>query len=572
MDISKKQQLNIFLVWIVIVVPGLLFAYSYFPSRELDWFNILMLFGILFVTMLLPLQIQDVEVPLDKWVTLTIFLQYGVWTELIFMQLAVIILVLTSKSTTPKMYRLFFNSLVFVLVSIASGLVFHTLGGQLGSLSFGSIMFFGFLYATTYTFLNNLLLKLYFYVNAKKYSLIGKGAVTDYVATFVLLPFAISVYFLNEYIGDLSLFLLGVPFITLLLVAKSYTKSNNLNQILANASEIGHQLTEEHRFEDVVASFITNLKEVIHYQNAYIIDMKNEERMYFLMSYQNGKVIKESDLIYVKLNYRYADGLDKDVTRIYDNRKELRTLKAIQLFDYSESVMTVPIKREQKTEGFIVLTSKRKNVFHTLDIKIMNILAGYFMIALDKAFHFEEKINASERCPLTNLYNFNYLETKLDEQVIRYHTGDLENLSLILLDIDHFKLINDSYGHENGNIILVELAILLKKYNEINDTVGRYGGEEFVFVIPNRTKVEVAKRAEELRKVIEQTHFTIYPDLSDNKRPIEVQITVSIGVASLPEDATSVQELFRNADRALYIGGKQAGRNKVGIFGQEVLV
>lgn len=571
MEFPIKRQLTLLLIWIVVVIPGLFFAYMYFPSRELDWLNILILFAILFVTMLLPLQVKEVDVPLDKWVILTVFLQYGVWAELVFVQLAILVLVLTNKSTTPKLYRFLFNSLIFVIISIMSGLVFHLAGGQIGSVEFKSVIFYALLYAATYSFLNNVLLKFYFHVNNQKFSLVSEGAIADYTATFMLLPFALSVYLLHEYIGNLSLLLLGVPFIVLLAVSRTYTKSNNLNEILANASEIGHQLTEQHRFDEVVASFIENLKEVIPYQNAYVIDMKNEEHMYFLMSYENGAIHELSEQITVNNKYRLVDGLDKDATKIYDNEKELHQLKALQLFDSSESVLTVPVKRGDETEGFIILTSKRRNLFQSLDIKIMAILSGYFMISLDKAIHFEETLNASERCALTKLYNFNYLEKKLEEQVIQYHMGEIEMISLILLDIDHFKLVNDTYGHGNGNIVLVELAKLLKKHTEINDTVARYGGEEFVFVIANGTKEEATRRAEKIRKEVEETAFTIYPDLSDDQAPIDIHITISLGVATLPEDAISVQELFRNTDRALYIGGKQAGRNKVGIFEKEII-
>ena len=116
--------------------------------------------------------------------------------------------------------------------------------------------------------------------------------------------------------------------------------------------------------------------------------------------------------------------------------------------------MTAPIKRNQKTEGFLILTSKRKNIFQAIEMKIVDVLTGYFAISLVKARYYEKTVEQSERCGLTNLHNFRYLDAKLDEEIIRFHTGDINSLSVLMLDIDHFKLINDTYGHQSGNDLL----------------------------------------------------------------------------------------------------------------------
>ena len=139
-----------------------------------------------------------------------------------------------------------------------------------------------------------------------------------------------------------------------------------------------------------------------------------------------------------------------------------------------------------------------------------------------------------------------------------------------MLDIDHFKSINDTYGHECGNVILVRLAELLKNFNSTITTLARYGGEEFVFVLPNTTKEEATDLAEEIRAEVEKTNFVITPDLTEeepvDRNSIDVNITISLGVATAPDDSQNAKDLLRNADRALYIGGKQSGRNLVGVY------
>jgi len=138
-----------------------------------------------------------------------------------------------------------------------------------------------------------------------------------------------------------------------------------------------------------------------------------------------------------------------------------------------------------------------------------------------------------------------------------------------MLDIDHFKSINDTYGHQSGNDLLKALARLLESFVPIDATLSRYGGEEFVIVLPSYGKSETIELAEKIRKDVESATFRIIPDLFKGREPVDVHMTVSIGIANVPIDARDAKELLRNADRALYIGGKQAGRNKVGVYGRE---
>ncbi len=244
-------------------------------------------------------------------------------------------------------------------------------------------------------------------------------------------------------------------------------------------------------------------------------------------------------------------------------------LKAIHLTASVESVMITPIKRNKKTEGFFILTSEQRYAFEDVHVKMADLLTGYFITAVDKAIYYEKTVEKSVRCGLTGLYNFRYLESKLDEEVIRYHTGEISTLSTIILDIDHFKAINDTYGHQSGNDLLNAFAALLRSCQTSEMTLARYGGEEFVILLPNVEKEDAVEFAESIRKKVEESSFKIIPDLSEDREPTIVNMTVSIGVATMPIDAKDGKELLRNTDRALYIGGKQAGRNRVGVYEEE---
>lgn len=566
MTISKKHQIVTGFVWLLIFPVVVYIAYHYFPVRELDWVSVLILFGTMFLTMLLPIQIQDISISLERWITLTIFLQYGIFAELILVQIALLILLFSQKTSLPLSHKFFVNSIVFGITSLVSGFVYYFTGGADSSLNFTSVFVYTFIYALTYTLMNNVLLKIYFKTQKRSFRLYSRGPIWDYISTFLLVPFGVSLYFLNEYLGLHSVLLIGVPFILVLLVMRSYNTSNDMQKQLSSASEIGHNLTDQLMFDEVLQKYIQKIQEIIPYEDGYVIDLRSQKTLIPLLGVENGQLTKQVKKIRFDQEKAPRDGLDLLDTKIFFNRKEMKVLKNITFDEKVRTVMTVPIIREHVTEGFLILTANRKNIFRPESIQIIDILTSYFAISLDKARHFEQTLNRSEQCGLTKLHNYRYLERKLEEAATSFKKEPTNGVSVVMLDIDHFKKINDTFGHESGNIILIELATILKSFSRKNDTVARYGGEEFVFIFDDCSKEEAVKFAEEIREKVARTNFRITPDLSKDRTPIDVNITISLGVATIPEDGKSAKRALRNADRALYIGGKQAGRNRVGIL------
>ncbi len=573
MAISKKQRHTMFIVWLFIFIPSIFIAHNYFPSREIDVVNIIILFLITLIIIFLPLKAQDVTVSFERWITLAVFLQYGVFTEFIFIQVAVLASLFAKKSTLPLLYKFFVNSSMFSIVSIVSGFVFHYAGGVIGSLVFSQLLFYAFLYVLTYTVLNNLLLKLYFHLNWRVYSLRSNDAIWDYIAAVILLPFSISLYFLHEYLGNESLLLVGIPLVIILLVVRRYNTSNNLNEQLSQSVKIGHELADRLLFREVIQTFLEMMTNIVPYENAYVVDYRKKGKLIPLMAAESGVIMDDVEGINFPENKQLNDGLSSVLSKIYYNESEVNSLKNIEFKNKVVSAVTSPIIRNGTTEGYLIMTSSRKNAFQADDIKIIDILTGYFSISLEKARYYENTIKKSERCGLTKLYNYRYLVSNLETQMLAYHKNEISHLSVIMLDIDHFKKVNNTYGHESGNDILISLSNLLKKITRAHDVVARYGGEEFVIVLPGCSKEDAANLAEVIRVKVENTIFKIIPDLSESRMPIDVNITISLGVATVPEDAEDTKSLLRNADRALYIGGKQAGRNRVGLYQiEEVLI
>lgn len=170
----------------------------------------------------------------------------------------------------------------------------------------------------------------------------------------------------------------------------------------------------------------------------------------------------------------------------------------------------------------------------------------------------EKLISQAIRDSLTGLFNRRYLEESLEREISKANRHG-NPLTIIMLDADHFKQFNDTYGHLAGDVVLRNLGEQLVKYSRKEDIACRYGGEEFVLVLPE-TNLNVAyQRAEDLRSVIENDKKMIY---KDKELPI---VTISLGIAVFPADGETVNELMNAADNALY-EAKEQGRNRVVVY------
>lgn len=214
------------------------------------------------------------------------------------------------------------------------------------------------------------------------------------------------------------------------------------------------------------------------------------------------------------------------------------------------SWLGVPLEAERNPLGVISIASTETAAFTEQDEEMLRTLGQQVVSALENARLFE----LATIDGLTRLLNSRYLRQKLAEEFERT-AKNRGQLSVVMVDIDHFKKINDTHGHEVGNEVLQHLAILLRGNLRDSDIAGRYGGEEFMLILPNTSADAGHFVSERLCKTIEETP-------ADTEAGM-IYITASLGVANFPTSpAHESDELVEQADRALY-ESKRGGRNRV---------
>lgn len=218
------------------------------------------------------------------------------------------------------------------------------------------------------------------------------------------------------------------------------------------------------------------------------------------------------------------------------------------------SLLVVPITHPSGVLGVLNLERPDKAAFANDEIELLLAVADQAAIAIQNARLHEQTVALSITDPLTGAPNRRHLMTRLEMEVARANRFGTQ-LSILMVDIDHFKQLNDANGHRAGDEVLRTVADLMRDNIRKVDLLARYGGEEFLIVLPQVPKSEGLDVAEKLRKAIEETVFEY-----GKTQPLGM-ITISVGVANLPVDASTQEELVDCADSALY-ACKRAGRNK----------
>ncbi|MBF0707257.1 diguanylate cyclase [Alkalihalobacillus hwajinpoensis] len=228
-------------------------------------------------------------------------------------------------------------------------------------------------------------------------------------------------------------------------------------------------------------------------------------------------------------------------------------IKALWMLLYSNLVFSILIV-------YLLLDIKSLfseiNVLFWITSTVTGVMAIYTTEHLRKINHlFKEYKKSATIDPLTGLNNVRSFDDALNRAIQEATANDEKPLSLLVIDIDHFKKVNDTYGHASGDIVLTQFGKTLRSAARLNDIVSRNGGEEFTILLGDCTNREALEIGERVRSLIEENSFAINKDVS-------IHITASLGASTFPETVQSPAQLYREADEALY-HAKRSGRNRI---------
>jgi diguanylate cyclase (GGDEF)-like protein len=229
----------------------------------------------------------------------------------------------------------------------------------------------------------------------------------------------------------------------------------------------------------------------------------------------------------------------------------------------TRSIVAVPVRFRGHCLGVIELINcVAVEGFHDRDLALLEALADFAAIALENARHVQRihELTITDDC--TTLYNARHLNFILETEIYRSQRYGYE-FSLVFVDLDHFKAVNDTYGHLVGSKLLAEIGNVVRGNCRLIDFAFRYGGDEFVILLPQTSKENACLVARRLHKLIREMHWLRSEDL-------DVRVTASAGVAAYPTDAKTKAELLHLADEAMYLV-KNTTRDSVAAAHQGVL-
>ncbi len=316
-------------------------------------------------------------------------------------------------------------------------------------------------------------------------------------------------------------------------------------------NEIGKFVGDIADLDKIVEKVMSFLSKILEY-SVILIMIKEENAVEIISNVSKEFSFNEYDRVKKEVLTNLAKNFDRKTFLIKEKIYGEENLKNEDLSSYKE-ITIEKIKTEGKNEGLIAFLSLKDKKFSTGEKSLLSSISNYTFLIIYSGILYQRVKDLSIRDSLTGLYNHGFIIKTL-ERAFKVADRYKKPLSIIMGDIDKFKSINDNFGHLSGDFVIEKISsILLESIRDI-DYVGRYGGEEFLIILPETSKKGAINVAERIRKKIEDTEFNIISP--------PLRVTISFGVASLEDGIKTSTNLLKKADEALY-RAKEKGRNRV---------
>ncbi len=570
MIVTKRYWASVvglfFIGTVTLISSSLIFPFS--VPAGYAWVNLSVLFLLLTLTYISPVQLGDQVLSLSLGVEIPLFLLFGPVVTVIALVVAWAIGEIV-RGKTLEVERMVKNIGMLILMPTFASLGYVLAGGDFSdhiSISFLSLLvpitLFAVLHFTSNYAVN--FLHAAFDQPEDSWFLGIRWDIGSFAVEYTIgLAF---VFFENSY-GTQAILFVSIPFIILHYIFRLYSNLVLANRQLTLISELTMDISSELREDQVITVLMRGLPKILRVTSCYLFYLDAEN---VLVPFGVLGISPEVEEKMLQVRLQPGDGVTG--TAFLHGRALLDSGRRRAIIDREisgvapvpgRSIIAVPLIYQDETLGVLTLTHIDYHAYSHRDQEMVQILASQLAISLWNARRLARTEEQSYIDQLTGVYNYRYFDTILER--MRHDADRLGTpLGLLVLDLDHFKQINDIYGHLAGNEVLKSVAQLIRELVRFEDVVCRYGGEEFTIILPGVTEDAALTIAERLREGIAQHPVSVTQIGKSVSLPIH--ITVSIGVAIYPNMANSAVDLLRNADRAMYVGSKQQGRNRVAAY------
>jgi len=343
--------------------------------------------------------------------------------------------------------------------------------------------------------------------------------------------------------------------------------NRNLEHLVKDLSviyEIGQEVNSVVDLDELYEHITKTLKHHLKIEQfAVLVFDDNKEEMYV----KSASGFKDNEHV-LRATFRSGEGITGLVAQtgrkiyIRDTSTDKRFLKYKKdELNERSSFLSIPLKYKSDIYGVINFGRTGTSGFSLNDVKMMTLVANQVALAIANAKLYTRTRELSVTDELTGVHNRRHFQQMLQMEWKRAVRFERE-LSVVMLDIDHFKEYNDTYLHVEGDRVLKRIGSILRNNLREVDTVARFGGEEFVLLLPSTDKVGAQAVAEKVRHLLEKERF-----VTEKGEPTRV-VTISGGIATYPCDVQTIEDLIDHADIALY-KAKTEGRNRVATFAPE---
>ena len=313
--------------------------------------------------------------------------------------------------------------------------------------------------------------------------------------------------------------------------------------------ELGKALTSSLQLDQVLRTIMEKIDEFLRPDNWSLLLLdESKQELYFELAV--GKASQALKDVRIKIGQGIAGWVAQhgETVVVPDTTKDTRFFGQVDEKTKTEtqSIVAVPVKFRDTCLGVIELINCfGPEGFDDRDLKLLEALSDFAAIALENARHVKRihELTITDDC--TSLYNARHMGFILETEIYRSQRYNYQ-FSLVFIDLDHFKQVNDTHGHLVGSRLLAEIGNALKAHCRLIDFAFRYGGDEFVILLPQTSKDNALNVARRLHKLIRETLW-LDPD------GLSIHVTPSLGVASYPTDSRTKEGLLHLADEAMYL-------------------